>query len=282
MDGMPWNEWVGRSEVALDVIIDAPARGLAATLNRAGEISTEPGAPIPGLFLWLYFLKFAPMSEVGPDGHPKRGGFLPPVELPRRMWAGSRCRFHTPVRIGDRVEKRSTIQKISAKSGKSGEMVFVSVRHEIRAEGRLAMEEDQDIVYMGIPELFKYPDPIAATPGDWRESLGIDPVLLFRFSALTFNGHRIHYDRRYAMEVEKYPGLVVHGPLQAVLLFDAACRHAPARIPARFDFRGVRPLFVFDAATLNGRGRNDGGMDVFTATGDGFVCMQATMHWAGP
>ena len=132
-------------------------------------------------------------------------------------------------------------------------MVFVSVRHEIRAEGRLAMEEDQDIVYMGIPEQFRYPDPIAAPPGDWRETVAIDPVLLFRFSALTFNGHRIHYDRRYAMEVEKYPGLVVHGPLQAVLLFDAACRHAPDRVPSRFDFRGVRPLFDFDAATVSGR-----------------------------
>ena len=282
MEETPWDEWVGRSEVAYDVIADAPARGLAATLNRAGEISTEPGSAIPGLFLWLYFLKFAPMSEVGPDGHPKRGGFLPPVELPRRMWAGSRCQFHAPVRIGDRVEKRSTIQKISAKSGKSGELVFVSVRHATYAEGRLAMEEDQDIVYMGIPEKFNYPNPIVAHPGDWRESLRIDPVLLFRFSALTFNGHRIHYDRRYAMEVEKYPGLVVHGPLQAVLLFDAACRHAPDQIPARFDFRGVRPLFDFDAATLNGRRRDDGGIDVFTATGDGFVCMQATMHWADP
>jgi len=282
MDETPWKEWVGRSEVAFDVVAEAPARGLAATLNRSGDISTEPGAPIPGLFLWLYFLKFAPMSEVGPDGHPKRGGFLPPVELPRRMWAGSRCQFHAPVRIGDRVEKRSTIEKIAVKSGKAGEMVFVSVRHETRAEGRLAMEEGQDIVYMGIPEQFRYPDPIAAPPGDWREAVAIDPVLLFRFSALTYNGHRIHYDRRYAMEVEKYPGLVVHGPLQAVLLFDAACRHAPDRIPARFDFRGMRPLFDFDDATVSGRQRDDGGTDVFTATGEGAVCMQATMHWAAP
>ena len=121
-----------------------------------------------------------------------------------------------------------------------------------------------------------------APPGEWRETVAIDPVLLFRFSALTFNGHRIHYDRRYATEVEKYPGLVVHGPLQAVLLFDAACRHAPDRIPSRFDFRGVRPLFDFDVATLNGRRRDDGGTDVFTATGDGAICMQATLHWAAP
>jgi 3-methylfumaryl-CoA hydratase len=235
---------------------------------------------LPGVFNWLYFLKFAPMSDVGPDGHPKRGGFLPPVELPRRMWAGSRCRFLSPIRVGDEAEKISTIQKIEQKSGKAGEMVFVTVHHEIRVGGQTAIEEEQDIVYMGIPEAFRLPAPIALPPCDWREIVPVDPVLLFRFSAVTFNGHRIHYDRSYAMEVEKYPGLVVHGPLQAVLLFDAACRHEPARTPAQFDFRGVRPLFDFETATVNGRTRDDGATEVFTATGDGAVCMQATVKWA--
>ena len=278
MDNSPWREWVGRQESARDLIGRAPAEALAATLDRPGDLA--PGTALPGVFNWLYFLKFAPMSEIGPDGHPRRGGFLPPVELPRRMWAGSRCRFPAALAVGDEAEKISTIEKIEPKSGKAGEMVFVTVAHEIRVGGRLAIEEAQDIVYMGIPDTWRPPPPQPAPPADWREEVAIDPVRLFRYSAVTFNGHRIHYDRAYATEVEKYPGLVVHGPLQATLLFDAACRHAPGRIPARFDFRGVRPLFDFDAAALCGRAREDGGMDVFTANGEGSVCMQATMHWA--
>ena len=159
-------------------------------------------------------------------------------------------------------------------------MVFVTVHHEIHVSGKLAIEEDQDIVYMNIPETFQMPNPIAAPACEWSESVAVDPVMLFRFSAVTFNGHRIHYDRSYAMEVEKYPGLVVHGPLQAILLFDAACRREPLRTPGRFEFRGVRPMFDFEAATVNGRTREDGVTEVYTATGDGAVCMQATMRWA--
>ncbi|WP_294533546.1 MaoC family dehydratase N-terminal domain-containing protein [uncultured Rhodoblastus sp.] len=280
MSDEPWKDWVGRQEIAYDRIGEAPARALAATLNRSVDLAVDPGAALPAVFNWLYFLKFAPMSEVGPDGHPKRGGFLPPVELPRRMWAGSRCRFGAPIRVGDEAEKISTIRKIEHKSGKAGEMVFVTVHHEIRVGGQTAIEEEQDIVYMGIPETFRLPAPIPLPPCDWREIVAVDPVLLFRFSAVTFNGHRIHYDRSYAMEVEKYPGLVVHGPLQAVLLFDAACRREPNRTPAGFDFRGVRPLFDFDTATVNGRSRDDGATEIYTATGDGAVCMQATMQWA--
>lgn len=280
MDNAPWRDWLGRREVAHDRIGAAAAQALAATINRPADLPTTPGSALPGVFNWLYFLTFAPMSQIGPDGHPRRGGFLPPVELPRRMWAGSRCRFHAPLRVGDEAEKISTIQKIEHKSGKAGEMVFVTVSHEIRVGGRTAIEEEQDIVYMGIPETFRPPAPVAAPPCDWREEVVVDPVLLFRFSAVTFNGHRIHYDRSYAMDVEKYPGLVVHGPLQAVLLFDAACRRLPERTPARFDFRGVRPLFDFETAAVCGRARDDGATEVFTANGDGAVCMQATMHWA--
>ena len=279
MDEHQWMAWVGKREVARDQIGDAPARALAATLDRPADLPADAGSVLPGVFNWLYFLKFAPMSEIGPDGHPRRGGFLPPIELPRRMWAGSRCQFSAPIRIGDEAEKISTIQKIEQKSGKAGVMVFITVHHEIRVGGKTAIEEDQDIVYMGIPETFRLPEPIALPPCDWREAVPVDPVMLFRFSAVTFNGHRIHYDRTYAKDVEKYPGLVVHGPLQAVLLFEAARRREPGRTPARFDFRGVRPLFDFDVATVNGRRRDDGATEIFTATGDGAVCMQATMHW---
>jgi 3-methylfumaryl-CoA hydratase len=195
------------------------------------------------------------------------------------MWAGSRCRLFGALRVGDEAEKTSSILKIETKAGKAGPMVFVTVLHEIRVAGQPVLEEEQDIVYMGIPDTFRLPAPVTPPPSEWSENVPIDPVLLFRFSAVTFNGHRIHYDRSYAKEVEKYPGLVVHGPLQAVLLFDAARRHAPGRTPARFDFRGVRPLFDFEIATVNGRTRDDGAMEVVSAT-DGSVCMQAVMHWA--
>ncbi len=274
-----WDAFVGRSETSADRVAETPAAQLAATLNRGADIDTRPGAPLPPLWIWLSFLPRAQMRDVGPDGHPKRGGFLPPVPLERRMWAGSRMHFHAPVRVGDEVERLSTITKIAEKSGKSGDMVFATVRHEVRANGALAIEEEQDIVYLAIPERFSPPAPTPAPPCDWREDVAIDPVLLFRFSALTFNGHRIHYDRAYATDVEKYPGLVVHGPLQAILLFDAAMARAPGRSAARFSFRGMRPLFDFDAVTVNGRARDDGGLDLYTANADGAVGMQAELHW---
>lgn len=282
MDHNPWRDWVGKSQETEDDLYPLPARALAATLDRQGEIPLEAGDPLPPLWTWLYFLQIAPMTEVGPDGHPKRGGFLPPIEYPRRMWAGSRCAFHAPVPVGQKARKVSTIKAITEKSGKAGPMVFVTVAHEIHAGGVLAMREEQDIVYMEIPAVFRLPDPLPLPDCDWTESVDIDPVFLFRFSALTFNGHRIHYDRIYASDVEKYPGLVVHGPLQAVLLFDAACRNAPGRTPSQFDFRGVRPLFDHDEVTVGGVVREDDGLDVFTANAEGAISMKATMKWAGP
>lgn len=279
MERSEYSDWIGRREVVRDQVTEVPARALAATLNRT-DLTFDRGAPLPGLWTWLYFLPLAPMAEVGSDGHPKRGGFLPPVDLPRRMWAGSRCKFHSPVRIGDEVERISTISKVAEKEGKTGLMVFVTVRHEISAGGRLSVEEEHDIVYIQIPDRFVPPAPIPFAAPDWREEVKVDPVLLFRFSALTFNGHRIHYDRSYTVDVEHYPGLVVHGPLQAVLLFNAATRRHPGRTPARFDFRGMRPLFDFDAITLNGRTSEDGGLDLCTATAEGGAAMQATLAWS--
>jgi 3-methylfumaryl-CoA hydratase len=281
MDGTGWQDWVGRSEVREDRIDPTPIRALAATLNRSTDISAEAGAAISPVWLWLYFLPLAPMAEIGADGHPRRGGFLPPIALPRRMWAGSRCSFDAIVRIGDTVERTSTIQKISEKTGKAGSMVFVTVRHDTHVGSALAMREEQDIVYLPMPERFSLPEPTPLPACDWREAVAVDPVLLFRFSALTFNGHRIHYDRPYAMDVEKYPGLVVHGPLQALLLFEAGLRHAPGRRASRFEFRGIRPLFDFDALTLNGRMRADGGVDLFTANADAgdAISMQASLQF---
>lgn len=280
MSETPWAQWRGRSQTVEDTIHDRPAELLAATLDRQDQISCAAGSTLPPLWNWLYFLQPAPMAKVGPDGHPERGGFLPPVEHPRRMWAGSRISFHAPISIGASARKTSTIASIDRKEGRAGPMVFVTVDHEIHSGDVLALRESQDIVYMDIPEVWR-PPPAKPVPAcDWQEPLRTDPVFLFRFSALTFNGHRIHYDRPYAMDVENYPGLVVHGPLQAILLFDAAVRQAPERRPLAFAFRGVHPLFDFDSAQIHGRDIDDNTSEIYTANGDGAVCMKATMRWA--
>jgi 3-methylfumaryl-CoA hydratase len=174
----------------------------------------------------------------------------------------------------------SEILKISEKEGKAGKMVFVTVKHQILSDRGIAVEETQDIVYLPMPKTFVQPPP-NPLPDDlrWKEEYPIDPVLLFRFSALTFNGHKIHYDWRYATEVEKYPGLVIHGPLQALLLFEFAKRKHPGRKPAMYSFRATRPLFEFDTVYLCGKAQADGGVELFTANADGNIGMQATMVW---
>jgi 3-methylfumaryl-CoA hydratase len=274
-------DWVGRVETLTDRLDTRAARALAATFDQPFADIAD-GSAVPALWSWLAFLPLSAMADVGPDGHPKRGGFLPPVDLPRRMWAGSRITIHRDLILGQPITRTSTIAKIAEKDGKAGRMVFVTVRHETAGAYGPLMEEEQDIVYLPMPERFSPPEPVAApTPPDWTEPRPFDPVLLFRFSALTFNGHRIHYDRDYATAVEKYPGLVVHGPLQALLLHEAG-RARANRPVAGFAFRGVRPLFDFDAATLNGRAREDGGLDLYTAQDDGYVCMTATMRFREP
>ena len=280
MDTSELQSWIGRTEVQIDTVHPGPARALAATLDQNPD-DFGLRAELPPLWMWLYFLPVVRASGVGPDGHPQRGGFLPPITLPRRMWAGSRCHFFGPVRIGDELTKVSTIAKVTAKTGRTGEMVFVTVRHSYSRGGAGLMEEEQDIVYMPIPDVFSPPEPVAVGTSAWRERVAIDPVLLFRFSALTFNGHRIHYDRPYAMETEKYPGLVVHGPLQAILLMEAARRWQPGKRPASYTFRGLRPLFDFDQVSVCGRMNEAGGLDLFTANGEGAAGMQASLNWAG-
>jgi 3-methylfumaryl-CoA hydratase len=275
-----WQDWVGRSQTLRDTVAAFPARALALTLNHANGQALTEGDVLPAIWTWMNFLPLSLMSEVDPDGHPRRGGFLPPIDLPRRMWAGSRCAFEAPVRIGDSIERTSTITKIVEKSGAAGPMVLLTMAHEVRANGVVAMREEQDLAFIAIAERFTPPAPVPLPPCDWREAIAIDPVMLFRFSALTFNGHRIHYDRSYATEVERYPGLVVHGPLQAILLFDAALRRGPkgAR-PAHLQFRGMRPLFDFDAITLNGRTDENGELHLYTANGEDLIGMQARVRW---
>ncbi len=231
----------------MDHVTAAPAAALSATLDRE-DPPPQPGDPLPPLWHWLYFLPLHRQSELAPDGHAGRGGFLPPVPLPRRMWAGSRLEFHRPLRVGERIERTSRIADVKFKQGRSGPLVFVLVRHEIRTAEGLALEEEHDIVYRGHSQQQQQPaQPAPRSASEkasaWERIIHPDDVLLFRYSALTFNGHRIHYDRRYATEVEGYPGLVVHGPLIATLLLDLLRRSLPQANVSRFAFRAMSPLF---------------------------------------
>jgi len=268
-------DWIGRSEKRDDVVTAAPVAALAATLDHAPARHAE-GDPLPPLWHWLYFLPMARRSQIGSDGHPVRGGFLPPVPLPRRMWAGSRLTFHRPLTIGEAIQRQSTIADVQHKRGRSGDLVFVVVRHDVHGGDRLAITEEQQIVYRGAGETpskpaggAAAPPPVATTPraGDWTRVVHPDPVLLFRYSALTFNGHRIHYDRPYATGEEGYPGLVVHGPLLATLLLGSLHTANPDIQVARFEFRAQRPLF--DTADFVVAGARDG---------DGFALWAADSH----
>ncbi|MCC8993130.1 MAG: MaoC family dehydratase N-terminal domain-containing protein [Candidatus Contendobacter sp.] len=272
-------DWVGRTEERHDRIDPTPVLAMARTLDDR-DFKVRAGDPLPELWHWLYFLPMAAQFEIGADGHPKKGGFLPPVALERRMWASSRLTFHQDLMIGDEVHKTSEILKISEKQGKTGGMVFVTVRHLTYSTQGLAITEEQDIVYLPMPKSFTPPPPaLAPETLQWREDYPVSPVLLFRFSALTFNAHRIHYDVNYATEVEKYPGLVVHGPLQAILLMESAKQHYPDRKPAAYTFRAMRPLFVFDQIAVCGQTKSDGDLELYTANGDGHIGMQANLNW---
>jgi 3-methylfumaryl-CoA hydratase len=271
--------WIGRSETLHDHITATPVKALNAVLDHA-PVSAEPGHALPPLWHWLYFLPLHRHSELGPDGHARRGGFLPPVPLPRRMWAGSRFEFHAPIRVGDAVERRSTIVDVRAKQGRSGALVFVTVRHELRcnAASDAALVEWHDIVYRearrpGEVEAPPQPAPAAAA---WQRELVPDDVLLFRYSALTFNGHRIHYDRRYVTEVEGYPGLVVHGPLIATLLLDLLRRERPEAGLASFRFKALKPAFDGRALRLHGAPQADGkGVALWAQDDEGWLAMEA-------
>jgi 3-methylfumaryl-CoA hydratase len=274
-------QWQGRTERRSDVVTAAPLAALAATLDR-DDAPPVPGAEVPPLWHWLYFTPQPRQSEIGPDGHAKRGGFLPPVPLPRRMWAGGRLEFLQPLRVGDDLVRDSRIVKVDAKSGRSGELVFVTVRHEVSTARGVALTEEHDIVYRDMPAPGAAAPTPQPAPGDQTFSRNVipDPVLLFRYSALTFNGHRIHYDRPYVTQVEGYPGLIVHGPLIATLLADLVRRELPRAQLRRFAFTAMRPLFDIHSFTLCGRLDADTQPDarnvaLWARDHEGFLAMQA-------
>lgn len=259
-----FDDWVGRSQSVTDVL--EPARSNALSVALGGEGNLKAGDPLPLLHHWLYFWDVKPPAGLGVDGHPAKGGFLPPVPLPRRMWAGGRLTFHKPLLVGAEVTRTSTICGVKEKTGRSGRLVFVTVRHDLDAGEGIAISEEQDLVYRE-PAAGTLPEPVAAPAPAvaWLEDVNPDPVLLFRYSALTMNGHRIHYDRPYALGEESYPGLVVHGPLQATLLIQLAARNLDVPITG-FEFRGQQP--AFEGVRLHVCGEpTESGAEVWTQQG---------------
>ncbi len=290
--------WIGREEILDDVVAASRVAALAATLD-CDDPPPRVGDALPPPWHWMLCVPAVRQSAIGPDGHPARGGFLPPVPLPRRMWAGGRLTFPQPLRVGEPVQRRSRVMSVEHKSGRSGELVFVVVRHDFHGPAGLCVTEEHDIVYRDLPGAMGsaptagyalpagsagteqcsakpplHPAPsagdavpgsagdmtIAAAPTDaaWQRRIVPDEVLLFRYSALTFNGHRIHYDRRYATEAEGYPGLIVHGPLIATLLVDLLRRNMPAASIATFAYRAVKPLFDTASFHICGQPPGDG------------------------
>jgi 3-methylfumaryl-CoA hydratase len=273
--------WIGNHEQLRDELALSPVRALSATLDREDP---EParGDTLPPLWHWLYFLPHHRQSEIGPDGHAKRGGFLPPVPLPRRMWAGGRLHFNptNPLVLGEAVTRDSVIESVTHKSGRTGDLLFVVVNHTISNPRGMAITEAHDIVYRAaaLPD-DPIPTPtVAESNAPWTREITPDDVLLFRYSALTFNGHRIHYDRRYVTEVEGYPGLIVHGPLIATLLVDLVRRHAPTQWISGFQFKAVRPTFDLNPFRVNARPQADGRtIDVWANDHDGYLTMSGTV-----
>jgi 3-methylfumaryl-CoA hydratase len=274
-------QWIGRTERVNDLITAVPVQALAATLDLDNGPSLLD-QPLRPCWHWLYFLPLHRQSLIGADGHPTRGGFLPPVPLPRRMWAGSQLTFEAPLRVGQAVSRTSRIGDVRLKEGRTGPLVFVQVHHEISASEQVCIRETQDIVYRDTPAPGEVPPAgkAASTDAHWSRDIAPDDVLLFRYSALTFNGHRIHYDRRYVTGVEGYPGLVVHGPLIATLLLDLLAREMPAAQVKGFAFKAMKP--IFDTAPFQVRGRFDSSNTVhlWAVTPDGDTAMEATAHIA--
>jgi len=272
-----YDEWIGREESRTQHIDATAVAAMAATLDR--DAAPGVGEPLPPGWQWLFFNPVARRSGLGTDGHPQRGGFLPPIELPRRMWAGSRVRYLADVKIGAEATRRSRILKVENKVGKRGSLWFVTVEHTTRCDGADCIIEEQDIVYREATP----PGAAAASAPEtyagqarWGREVQPDTTLLFRYSALTFNGHRIHYDQAYARNEEGYPDLVVHGPLTATLLQQLALDHGEGRALARFAFRGVSPLFVSRPFRLEGHTNEDGSLALWARGPDGELAMSAT------
>jgi 3-methylfumaryl-CoA hydratase len=268
--------WIGRTQTEQEFVSPRLASQLAATLGFEGEVGM--GCPLPPLWHWALFPHIVSQSNIGSDGHPKRGGFLPPVPLQRRMWAGSRVRFDRSLVVGSEVSRTSQILDVAEKDGRTGKLVFVRLRHELEDLDGPLISEEQDIVYResSTTAYTAATGPLAPTEFTWQRQIVPDPVLLFHYSADTFNGHRIHYDRTYAQEQEGYPALVVHGPLTATLLIDLVRRNIPGKSIASFSFKALNPLFdhaPFHINAAHAPGSTE--VKLWAANSDGVLCVDA-------
>lgn len=258
-------DWLGRKETSRDEISHNLVRRIAATFSEAPP---QSGEALPMLWHWAFFHDPVPESGLGADGHPARGGFLPPAEGRNRMWAGGRLEFIQPLRVGAEAERVTTIIKVEEKTGRTGSLLFVTVKHEYLQLGELAILEEHDIVYRE-PTPPRLSDNSPLSIATWSENISPSPTLLFRYSAVTFNGHRIHYDWPYVTEAEGYAGLVVHGPLIATLQLRAFQHaHPQARI-RKFNHRGVRPLIAPDPFTVSGRITEPGRAELWASNQNG-------------
>ncbi len=274
MSSIDLNAWLGKSQVFHDRMDPGHASRIATTL---GEAIPGQGEPLPALWHWAYFLESIPLDMLGTDGHPARGAFLPPADNRNRMWAGGRVEFLAPLRVGIDAEKKSTVSAIQEKKGRTGSLLFVTVRHEVSQAGKLVISEEQDIVYRE-PSPPKLVGSEPAPAAQWKDRVEPSAVMLFRYSAVTFNGHRIHYDHPYVTQTEGYPGLVVHGPLIATLMCKAFRRAHPKATLRHLSYRGLRPLIAptpFDVAgTVSGEGQAS-----LWAEQDGTLAHQAELRF---
>lgn len=272
--------WVGRTVEAEDIVTPSPLARAAATLDR-DDPPPRPGDPVPPAWHWFFFLPTERQADLGADGHARRGDFLPPVPLTTRLWAGGRMRFERPLRVGQAIRRRSEVIRVDPKTGRSGRLVFVTVRHTVSGPDGVATTEEHDIVYRDPPRPgAKSPDPQpAATQSSWRRSIRADATLLFRFSALTFNGYRLHYDHRYCDE-HGYPGLVVHGPLTVILLLDLVRRERPELVLKSLDYRMLRALYDTQPFTLAGKHGSGHSLELWAADDHGALATLASATYA--
>ena len=276
MDKLNTEAWVGRETVARGCVSEQHAALIHATLGGLND--ARDGDVLPPMSHWCAFPTLPDSTSLGRDGHARGSYILPPVRLPRRMWARGSLTFPRALHVGEPIERRTKVRSVVEKMGKAGPMALVTLDHALFGAHGLAIDERQDLVYLEIPD--SYTPPIKQpVPARTHQSIDITEPLLFRYSALTFNSHRIHYELAYTQEVEKYPGLIVHGPLQATLLMRAALRHKK-RTPLFFDFRGVHPMFVGSPCDIV-MDEGDEGLQVWTAQ-DGHQCMSATAVWETP
>lgn len=269
-------EWVGRTRQTEDWIAPFQAAGMAATFDYAAP--PGEGEALPPGWHWIYFADTVRESGLSADGHEERGDFLPPIDLPRRMWAGNRLLFHKPLRLGEKVRRESEVVSIEQKDGRQGRLAFVTVHHRYSGAGGLAMEEWHDIVYRAPPSGDTAPPAPQSAPmaAEWRRELTPDEVMLFRYSAVTFNGHRIHYDYPYVTAAEGYDGLIVHGPLTATLLLDLIAREQPKATIREVRFRAMRPVYAGRRLTVEAAPSN-GGIEAWALDADNAVAMRAAI-----